>query len=115
MRTQPNLELRCFISTIAAMSARDGPFGPGLRRADEKQKPVFAVHQGLVKFEQRGRPEDHRKARDTARDHELGSEAEDKAVERGEIGSPMPGAIADQQLMLEQRSRPQIPVLPRLI
>src|SRR5512139_2245584 len=32
MRTQPNFGLRTFISTIAAMSSGEGPFGPGLRR-----------------------------------------------------------------------------------
>jgi hypothetical protein len=31
MRTQPNFGLRRFISTMAAMSCVEGPFGPGFR------------------------------------------------------------------------------------
>src|ERR1700730_15744314 len=38
MRTQPNLGLRRFDSTIAAISSMDGPFGPGFRLRDEKEK-----------------------------------------------------------------------------
>lgn len=38
MRTQPNLGLRRFNSTIAAMSSGDGPFGPGFRRPKEEEK-----------------------------------------------------------------------------
>src|ERR1700726_2055662 len=38
MRTQPNLGLRRFDSTIAAISSVDGPFGPGFRLRDEKEK-----------------------------------------------------------------------------
>src|SRR6516225_10120267 len=32
MRGQPQLGLRCFISTTASMSSALGPFGPGFRR-----------------------------------------------------------------------------------
>ena len=38
MRTQPKCGLRRFISTMAAMSSAEGPFGPGLRRRDEEEK-----------------------------------------------------------------------------
>src|SRR6266849_4743165 len=36
MRTQPNLGLRRFISTMAAMSSAEGPLGPGVRRGEEE-------------------------------------------------------------------------------
>ncbi len=35
---QPKRGLRRFISTMAAMSSAEGPFGPGLRRCDEEEK-----------------------------------------------------------------------------
>src|SRR2546430_11514974 len=38
MRTQPNLGLRRFISTMAAISSLEGPLGPGLRRCGEGEK-----------------------------------------------------------------------------
>src|ERR1700674_3212394 len=38
MRTQPNLGLRRFDSTIAAISSVDRPFGPGFRLRDEEEK-----------------------------------------------------------------------------
>src|ERR1700674_1281332 len=37
MRKYPKLGLRVFISTIAAMTSNDGPFGPGLFRWAEKE------------------------------------------------------------------------------
>src|ERR1700730_8981326 len=37
MRTQPNFGLRCFISTMAAMSCAEGPFGPGFRLRHEEE------------------------------------------------------------------------------
>src|SRR6266536_2798243 len=37
MRTQPNLGLRRFSTTIAATSSAEGPLGPGLRRCDEEE------------------------------------------------------------------------------
>ena len=36
MRTQPNLGLRRFISTMAAMSSAEGPLEPGVRRGEEE-------------------------------------------------------------------------------
>src|SRR5258707_576716 len=49
MYTQPNLGLRRFISTIAAMSSGDGPLGPGLRGrpADEKRIRYFRSTRAL--------------------------------------------------------------------
>src|ERR1035437_423052 len=38
MRTQPNLGLRRFSSTIAVMSCADGPLGPGLQRWGDEEK-----------------------------------------------------------------------------
>src|ERR1700676_4173537 len=37
MRTQPNCGLRCFISTMAAISCAEGPFGPGFRLRHEEE------------------------------------------------------------------------------
>jgi len=43
MRTQPNFGFRRFISTMAAMSCVEGPFGPGFRfrREGENSKRYF--------------------------------------------------------------------------
>src|SRR6516164_9473131 len=43
MRTQPNFGLRCFISTMAAISCSDGPFGPGFRlwHGEENSRRYF--------------------------------------------------------------------------
>src|ERR1700736_3539243 len=43
MRTQPNFGLRRFISTMAAMSCVEGPFGPGFRfrREEENSRRYF--------------------------------------------------------------------------
>jgi hypothetical protein len=80
-------------------------FGTGLaaRGRGRKEPAVFPIHQRVVEFEQRSRAKDHRNVRDTARAHELGGEAEDDAIERGEIRGTPSAAIVDQQLMFEEQ------------
>src|SRR6516165_1986216 len=49
MRPQPNFGLRYFISTMAAMSCSDGPFGPSfrLRHEEENSRPYFRSTKAL--------------------------------------------------------------------
>src|SRR5664279_3725541 len=49
MRRYPNLGLRVFISTIAAMTCNEGPFGPGLQRLaeDENSRRYFRSTRAL--------------------------------------------------------------------
>ena len=87
MRTQPNLGLRRFISTIAAMSSAEGPLGPGLRRRDEEEKSrryfrstkaLWNLNSvaGLTSAPSFGNP---------AWAHEQRGQSEHEAIERGQI------------------------------
>jgi len=60
---------------MAAMSSADGTFGPGLRRGDAEDE----------------------KSRRYCR------EAENEAIDGREVGRPLPGAVDDGQLVLQQR------------
>src|ERR1700741_501758 len=104
MRTQPNFGLRRFISTMAAMSCVEGPFGSGFRFRWEEENSrryfrwtsalwnlnsvagliiadSFGMRCGLTK-------------RVVIPSY--------KAIEHGEIRRTLSGAIADQELMFEQ-------------
>jgi hypothetical protein len=56
-----------------------------------------------VELEQCRRPHQRAKLRETVRVHEQRGQAEDDAIGGREIGRPLPGAIADEQLVLEQQ------------
>ena len=68
-----------------------------------EESAVLALHQGRVEFEQCRRPDQRAKPRQPVRAHEQRREAENEAIDRREIGRPLPGAVADEQLVLEQQ------------
>jgi len=68
-----------------------------------EESAVLALHQGRVEFEQCRRPDQRAKPRQPVRAHEQRREAENEAIDGGEIGRPLPGAIADEQLVLQQQ------------
>ena len=72
-------------------------------RRGGKEQAVFAIHQGLVELEQRCRLDERAKLRNPARAHEQRGQSEHQAIKGGEIRSAMAGAIADDQLMLQQQ------------
>src|ERR1700752_5105060 len=102
MRTQPNFGLRRFISTMAAMSCVEGPFGPGFRFRweEENSRRYFRWTSalwnlnsvaGLIIADSFG-----------MRCGVTKRVAEHKAIEHGEIRPTLSGAIANQELMFEQ-------------
>ena len=105
MRTQPNLGLRRFISTMAAMSSAEGPFGPGLRRCDEEEKSrrYFRSTKALWNLNNVAGLRIAPSFGNPARAHEQRGQPEHEAIERGQIRRTLSGAIADEQLMLEQQ------------
>jgi hypothetical protein len=95
---------------MAAMSSEDGLFGPGLRgRPDEEksrrreEQTILAIHQRLVEFEQRGRFHDCGKLRDATGADKERDQSEHKTIDGAEIRGTLPGAIADDELLLEQQ------------
>ena len=56
-----------------------------------------------MELEQRCRLDERAKLRNPARAHEQGGQTEHEAIEGGQIRRTLPGSIADQQLMFEQK------------
>ena len=79
-------------------------FGAGFTAtvAGGKEPTILPIHQGLVELEQRCRLDERAKLRNPPRAHEQRGEAEDEAIERGQIRRALPGSITDQKLMFEQ-------------
>ena len=71
--------------------------------AVEAKQRVVIVYQRLVELEQCRRPDQRAKLREPVRAHEQRGQAEEDAIGRSEIGRPLPGAITDEQLVLEQQ------------
>ena len=86
------------------MSSAGRTFGAGFTAtvAGGKEPTILPIHQGLVELEQRCRLDERAKLRNPARAHEQRGEAEDEAIERGQIRRAPPGSITDQKLMFEQ-------------
>jgi len=76
---------------------------PTRRSRGGEEPAVLALHQGPVELEQGRRPDQRAKLRQPVRAHEQRGQAEDEAIDGCEIGRPLPGAIADEQLVLEQQ------------
>ena len=96
--------LRPFISTIAAMSATDGPFGPGLRRGDEAENRsrYFRSTKALWNFNNVAGciSAPHLRILRGLRNSVVNPRIRRSTVVR--FGA-MSGTIADQQLMFEQQ------------
>lgn len=97
---------------VAALELNDrcdefcrGSFGAGFAATAEggKEQTIFPIHQGFVELEQRRRLNERAKLRNPARAHEQRGQPEHHAIERGQIRRTLPGAITDQDLMLEQQ------------
>jgi len=73
------------------------------RRRGGEEPAVLPPYQGLVELEQCRRPDQRAKLREPVRTHEQRGHAEDEAIDGSEIGRPLPAAITDEQLVLEQQ------------
>jgi len=73
------------------------------RRRGREEPAVLPPYQGLVEPEQCRRPDQCAKLRESVRTHEQRGQAKDEAIDGREIGRPLPGAITDEQLVLEQQ------------
>jgi len=84
---------------------RGRTFGTGFAamRRRGKEQAVFPIHQGPVEVEERRRLDERAKLRNPARAHEQRGQSEYEAIERGQIRRALPGSIADQKLMFEQK------------
>jgi hypothetical protein len=56
-----------------------------------------------VEPEQGRRPDQRAKLRESVRTDEQRGQAKDEAIDGREIGRPLPGAVADEQLVLQQQ------------
>jgi len=78
--------------------------GFAARRGRGGEKPaVLGLYQCSVELEQCRRPHQRAKLRKSMRAHKQRGQAEEEAIGRSEIGRPLPAAIADEQLLLEQQ------------
>ena len=64
---------------------------------------VLPFDQGFVELDQCRRPDQRTKLREPVRTHEQRGQAEVDAIDGSEIERPLPGAITDEQLVLEQQ------------
>lgn len=87
------------------MSSEDGPFGPGWRRfdADEKSRRYLRSTRALWNFSSVADFTIAEKLWDAALAHKKSIQSEHKAIERAEIRGTLPGAIAKDELLLEQQ------------
>src|ERR1700730_16408557 len=103
MRTQPNFGLRCFISTMAAMSCAEGPFGPGfrLRHEEENSRRYFRWTNALWNVNSLAglRLADSFGMRSGLTKRVVSPSTKRSSTVRFGVRS---GAIADQELRLEQ-------------
>jgi hypothetical protein len=68
-----------------------------------EQQTIFPVHQRAMEAEERGRLQDNRGPHQSARAHEQRADAGDHALAKPEARRARPGAIEDQQLLLEEQ------------
>ena len=99
-------------SRIAPLHLDDGrdefrgrTFGTGFAamRRRGKEQAIFPIHQGSVELEECCRLDERAKLGNPARAHEQRAQSEHKAIERRQIRCALPGSIADQKLMFEQK------------
>ena len=85
------------------MSSLLGPFGPGLPlRLHEKERAIFSVPQSLVDAQKsRGFQHDGRTDQASGANEES-TQTGDEAIGKTQIASPLPRAIDDQELLLNQ-------------
>ena len=72
-----------------------------LRNGRRKEEAILAVDQSFVKSVQGGRLENRGDLTDTARADEQCRQTQKESIQGGQIRRPLPGAIHDQQLVLE--------------
>jgi hypothetical protein len=91
------------MSTTAAMTSRLGPFGPGFfRTADENSRRYFRVVSARWRRRRVDAFQDDGHTDQPAWAHEQRTHADDNAVSETEVGGTSPGAIENQQLLLDQ-------------
>ena len=56
-----------------------------------KEPTILPIHQGLVELEQRCRPDERAKLRNSSRTHEQRAESEYEAIAHGQIRRALPG------------------------
>jgi len=85
------------------MSSAEGPFRAGLAASDGagEERGVLALDQCLVELKQRGRAQQGGNFLDATPVHKQRGEPEHEAIEGGQIRRPMPGTIANEQLVLQ--------------
>ena len=97
---------------IAPLHLNDGrdefrgrTFGTGFAamRRRGKEQAVFPIHQGSVELEECCRLDERAKLGNSARAYEQRGQSEPEAIERRQIRCALPGSIADQKLMFEQK------------
>jgi hypothetical protein len=91
---------------MAAVSRAQGPFGPGFRlqHEGEEQTAFFRSTNALWNLNSVAGLRLGDAFANAMWAHGAGGQPEHKAIERGEIRRTLSGAIADQELMLEQES-----------
>jgi hypothetical protein len=97
---------------IAPLHLNDGrdefrgrTFGTGFAamRRIGKEQAVFPIYQGSVELEECCRLDERAKLGNPARAYEQRGQSEHKAIEGRQIWCALPGSIADQKLMFEQK------------
>jgi hypothetical protein len=85
---------------------RGRTFGTGFAamRRRGKEQAVFPIHRGSVELEECCRLDERVKLGNPARAYEQRGHSEHKAIAGRQIRCALPGSIADQKLMFEQKS-----------
>jgi hypothetical protein len=91
--------------TVARARDLSKTFGTGFAamRRRGKEQAVFPIHQGSVELEECCRLDERAKLGNPARAYEQRGHSEHKAIEGRQIRCALPGSIADQKLMFEQK------------
>jgi hypothetical protein len=91
--------------TVARARDLSRPFGTGFAamRRGKKREGGISDRACLGESNQRCRLDQHAKLRNSTLGHEQRGQTEHEAIERGQIRRALPGSIADQKLMFEQK------------
>jgi hypothetical protein len=102
IRGHPQVGFRCFMSTTAAMTSGLGPFGPGLLGVVDENSRRYFRGQRSMEAQERGGFQDDGGTDQPARAHEQRAHGGDHPISEAEVGGSSPGAIENQQLLLDE-------------
>jgi hypothetical protein len=100
---QPKRGLRRLSSQMARISSREGPRGPGfVFGRDEERNRYLELLEATMKAQQGGGLEENGRADQPTKAQELGTKAQEHALDGAKIGRSAAGAPQDQKPLLQE-------------